>query len=308
MRLLILPNVGLLTDDQVIAVKAFVARGGGLIASGATSLCDRWGDARADLPLADVLGVRVPADHPWRDPLKRRQAAAENSQTYLRLTPELRANTYGPHPAGEPAARGSRHAVLRGFDDTDILPFGGSVTSLTVDPSAQVLLTFVPPRPAFPPEAVWTRNDRTDVPGVIVHERAGSGRVVFFAADLDRRFARENNPDFGNLIANAVRWAARDAIPLQVEGPGLLDWHVYRQSNRVILHCVNLTNEGSWRAPIDELIPVGPLRVGVHLADGVTARRVRLLASDREAPVRVEAGWARFELTSILDHEVIVIE
>jgi hypothetical protein len=229
-------------------------------------------------------------------------------QTYLRLTPELRANAYGPHPAGEPAARGSRHPVLRGFDSTDILPFGGSVTPLTVDPSAQVLLTFVPPRPAFPPEAVWTRNDRTDVPGLIVHERAGSGRVVFFSADLDRRFARDNNPDFGNVIANAVRWAAQDAIPLQVDGPGLLDWHLYRQLSRVILHCVNLTNQGTWRAPIDELIPVGPLRVGLQLPGGVTARRVRLLASDREVPVRVDGGWARFELTSVLDHEVIVID
>lgn len=308
MRLLILPNLGLLTDEQIAAVRAFVSRGGGLIATGAASLCDRWGDPRPDLGLADVLGVRLPADHPWRDPARRREWAGTSAQTYLRLTPELRATVYGPHPPGEPAASGTRHPVLKGFEATDILPFGGSLEALDVAPGAQVLATYVPPRPAFPPEAVWTRNDRTDRPGLIVHERPGAGRVVYFAADLDRRFARENNPDFGNLMANVVRWAAKDDIPLQVEGPGLLDWHVYRQPARAILHCVNLTNEGTWRAPIDELIPVGPLRVRVQLPQGVRGRRVRLFVADREIAIRLDRGWVQFELTSVVDHEVMVVE
>ncbi len=315
LRVLILPNLGLLTDEQAAAVRAFAGRGGGLIATGATSLCDRWGDARADLALGDVLGVRLPSDHASRDPAGRRRSAAENVQTYLRLTPELRAGVYGPHPGGEPAAAGTRHPVLDGFGQTDILPFGGSLGTLTVDPSAQVLLTFVPPRPAFPPEAVWSRDTVTDLPGLVVKEgvaaapgRPGAGRVVYLAADLDRRFARENNPDFGNLLANAVRWAANGDIPLEVDGPGLLDWHLYRQPGRAILHCVNLTNEGTWRAPLDELIPVGPLRVRVRPPGDVRARRVRLLVADRVIPARVQAGWTTFELPSVLDHEIAVVE
>ncbi len=310
LRLLILPNLGLLTDDQVAAVRAFVNRGGGLVATGAASLCDRWGDVRPDLALADVLGVHVPADHVWRDPARRRQLAGESTQTYLRLTPELRAGVYGPHPGGEPAASGARHAVLNGFDDTDILPFGGSLGALGIDPAGHVLLTFVPPRPAFPPEAVWSRNTVTDLPGLVVKEpaSASAGRVAYFAADLDRRFARDNNPDFGNLLANAVRWAVRDDIPLQVEGPGLLDWHLYHQPGRAIAHCVNLTNEGTWRAPIDELIPVGPLRARIRLPQDVRGSRVQLLVSQRRPAVQVQNGWAAFELQSVLDHEVAVIE
>jgi hypothetical protein len=308
LRTLVLPNLGSMTDAQVAAVRAFSARGGGLVATGATSLFDPWGDARPDLALADVLGVQLPTDHPWRDEATRRQWAAENSHTYLRLTPELRAQVSGPRAPDEPPAAGTRHPALKGLEETDIVSYGGSLAAVEVDPSARVLLTFVPPRPAFPPEAVWSRHTKTQVPGLVVRERAGAGRVAYLAADLDRRFARDHSPDLGRLLANLVRWTAREDIPLAVEGPGLLDCHLYRQPGRLVLHVVNLTNAGTWRAPIDELVPVGPLRVRVRLTEEVRGRAVRLLVSGRIPAVEVRDDWAEFLVDSILDHELAVIE
>jgi Hypothetical glycosyl hydrolase 6 len=307
LRALVLPNLGAMTDTQVAAVRAFAGRGGGLVATGVTSLFDSWGDPRNDFALADLLGVRLPKVHPLRDEAARRQWAAESSQTYLRLVPELRARVPGPHAPDEPEAAGTRHPALKGFDETDILAYGGSLAPLDVDPSAQALLTFVPPRPAFPPEAVWSRHTKTEIPGLVVSERVGSGRVAYLAADLDRRYGRDNFPDLGNLLANLVRWTARDDIPLAVLGPGLLDCHLYRQPGRLILHCVNLTNEGTWRGPIDELVPVGPLRVRVRLPEDVPGRALRLLVSGRRPALDVRDGWAGFPLDSILDHEVAVV-
>ena len=92
-----------------------------------------------------------------------------------------------------------RHPVLRGFEDTDILPFGGVIESLRVEANAIVPLTFVPAFPIYPPETAWMRKPRTDVPGLILNERPGHGRVAFLPADLDRRFARDNLPDHGDL-------------------------------------------------------------------------------------------------------------
>jgi hypothetical protein len=307
LRAVVLPNLGALTDAQVAALRAFARRGGGLVATGATSLLDPWGDPRPDFALAEVLGVRLPKGHPLRDEGARRQWAAANDHTYLRLQPELRARVPGPHAPDEPPAAGVRHPALSCFEETDILPFGGSLAPIDVDPSVQVLLTFVPPRPAFPPEAVWSRTPRTDIPGLVVSARPDAGRVVYLAADLDRRYARDNFPDLGNLLANLVRWAAHDDVPLAVEGPGLLDCHLYRQPGRVILHCVNLTNAGTWRGPIDELLPVGPVRVRIRLPDDVRERGVRLLVSGRRLSLDVRGGWAGFSLGSILDHEVAVV-
>jgi len=308
LKLLILPNLGTMTDAHLASVRKFVENGGGLIASGATSLCDQWGDPRADLALADLFGVHLPADHFLRSEAGRRQNAAISTQTYLRLTPELRAQVDGPHPAGEPPVVGTRHEVLRGFEHTDIIPFGGEIAALTLEPSAQVLLTLVPNRPASPPEMIWTQNDHTTIPGLILNERAGFGRVVYLAADLDRRYARDNMADSEHLLINLVRWAAKGDLPLTVDGPGLIDSHLYQQPGRALVHLVNLTNTNAWRGPVEELIPVGPLKISLRLPDGVAGKNLRLLVSDQKPALSVVDGWASFALPSILDHELAIIE
>jgi hypothetical protein len=115
-------------------------------------------------------------------------------------------------------------------------------------------------------------------------------------------------PDHGNLLANLVRWASRDTIPLQAHGAGLLNCELYHQPGRAIVHVVNLTSAGSWRAPVDELIPVGPLQVRVRPPAGVRARTARALVGGRALPVTMENGWASVQLASVTDHEVIVLE
>jgi hypothetical protein len=152
------------------------------------------------------------------------------------------------------------------------------------------------------------REPKTDIPALILRELGNSGRIAFLPADIDRRFAKDNLPDHGNLLANLVRWASSDDIPLQVEGRGLIDCHIYRQAGRLILHLVNLTSAGTWRAIVDELIPVGPFHVRVRLPADVPGRGVRSLVSPLRTETAVSQGWAAFDVTSILDHEVVVID
>jgi len=213
----------------------------------------------------------------------------------------------GPHTGQEPAITGERHPVLRGFDETDVLGFGGMLEPISVDPSALVLATFIPPFPVSPPEDDWMRTPKTSIPALILNERSGQGRVAFLPADLDRRYARDNLPDHGDLLANLVRWTARYDLPLKVEGPGLIDCQLYSQPGRVIVHLVNLTNAGTWRGPVDELIPVGPLRLAVKLPDGVDGGDLRLLVSSRPQAATFQGGWSHFDIPSLLDHEVAVI-
>jgi hypothetical protein len=75
----------------------------------------------------------------------------------------------------------------------------------------------------------------------------------------------------------------------------------------LILHLVNLTSAGTWRQPVDELIPIGPLHVRVKLPADVNGKRARLLVAGKAVAVGAVAGWSRFEVKSILDHEVSVI-
>lgn len=305
--LLVLPNLGAMSDAQIASVRRFVERGGGLIATGESSLFNEWGDPRPDFGLADLFGAHVSESERASDEARRKRIAHDTAHTYLRLTPERRARVDGPQVGTEPLVTSERHEVLRGFEETDILPFGGVLEPLRVNANAQVLMTFVPAFPIYPPETAWMREPKTDVPGLILNSSTGGGRVAFLPADLDRRFARDNLPDHGNLLANLARWAAKDEIPLIIEGAGLIDCHLYRQPGWLILHLVNLTSAGTWRQPVHELIPIGPLQVRVKLPADVHGKRLRFLASGQAVTAGSTAGWKRFEVKSIMDHEVVVI-
>jgi hypothetical protein len=279
LKVLILPNLAAITDAQCAAVRKFVAAGGALIATGVTSLYNEFGDARNDFGLADLFGAHFTgtagAEKSW---------ATQSQHTYLRLSAELRS-----------------HAVLNGFDETAFVPFGGALGPLRLDAGTSVPLTYIPPFPVYPPETSWMRQEKTDIPGLVL-----KGRVAYLPADLDRRYNRDSLPDYANLLANIVRWAASGEIPLRVEGAGLFDCNLYTQPGRVIAHVVNLTATG--RMPIDELIPVGPLKIEVRLPAAVRGRSMKLLVSGRLGTVAVKNGWASIELASVLDHEVLVIE
>ena len=280
--LLVLPNLGAMSDAQVASVRRFVERGGGLMATGESQPVRRMGRPAPGFRPGRL--VRRPCDRPARagDEARRKKHASDTAHTYLRLNPEL------PRPRGRPAdrrrtghhrrappgaarLRGNRHPALRRRAGA---PPGGCA-------GAEVLVTFVPAFPIYPPETAWMREPKTNIPGLILNTTPAGARVAFLPADLDRRFARDNLPDHGDLLANLIRWAAKDDIPLAVEGPGLIDCHLYRQPGRLILHLVNLTSAGTWRQPVHELIPVGPLKLRVQRPADVRGKRVRLLVAGK---------------------------
>jgi hypothetical protein len=151
------------------------------------------------------------------------------------------------------------------------------------------------------------RHPTSSVPALVLNEPFVDSRVAYLPADIDRCFGRDNLPDHADLLANLVRWVAHESIPLKVEGSGLIDCHLYQQEDRLILHVVNLTSAGTWRAPIHELIPVGPLKIRVKLPERVSGRTVRLLVAENDVRIAKEDGWACFDVPWVTDHEVAVI-
>jgi hypothetical protein len=307
LSLLVLPNLGVMTDDQVEGVRRFVKAGGNLIATGESSLYNEWGDRRSDYALSDLFGVHTEARNKSISAINLRKSAVETYHTYLRLTPELRKIVDGPQTGLEPTVTGERHPVLKGFDETDIISYGGILESVRIDTGAEVLMTFVPRFPIYPPETAWMRVPKTDIPGLILNTLSNGSRIAYLPADLDRQFGRYNLPDHGNLLANLIRWAAKDNIPLAVECAGLVDCNIYHQPDRLVLHIVNLTSAGTWRQPVDEFIPIGPVNVRIRLPEDVNGRNLRLLVSDQKISSFTDKGWIHFTISSISDHEVAVI-
>jgi hypothetical protein len=168
-------------------------------------------------------------------------------------------------------------------------------------------MTFIPEFPIYPPETAWMREPKTDIAGLVVNTLPNGSRVAFMPADIDRQFARYNLPDHGDLLANIIRWASKGDIPLNVDAVGLLDCNLYHQPGRMIMHVTNLTSAGTWRQPVHELIPIGPVSIRIKLGKDVKGDKLNLLVSGEKASAKVRDGWSEFQIKSILNHEVIVI-
>ena len=317
-RAIVLPNIGALTEQHCQALRAYVAGGGGLVATGETSLYDEWGDRRPDFALADLFGA-----HATGQTLPQRTSAASTDArrgepTYLRFV-----DAPGDRP--EPLRAGPSGAFQAGWDETAHLPFGGDLTlTRPAGGNERVALTYIPPFPTHPPEFSYMTVERTSLPCLYLNEQRDEkqGRVAYLPADVDRLYWRSNQPDHADLLAGLVRWAAHDELPVRVEGPGLVDVHAYVQggpqpesgsgsvdgAERVIVHLVNLTHANGWKAPVDELIRIGEFRVSVDLPRGHRATGARLLVEGGEAAVETRGGSAIAVVPGVRDHEVVVIE
>ena len=308
---LILPNLGALSDAHISALYDFVSNGGSLIVTGQSARFDLQGQPRPSFPFADLLGVQplgaahgslTPTGAAWED---------WSQHSYLRLHPAMSPDVYGPHPIPEPLPLGERHPVLAGFESTNLLPFGGQLEVVSAAAGTSVPLTWTPPCPVYPPETAYMREDETALPALVLREQAGGGRTAYLAADLDRSYARNPLPDWQRLLANLTRWAAGESLPLEVDGPDLLDCRLYRQSvpaggQRLILHLVNLT--GSEPRPAYEFVPVGPLQVRLRLPAGCAQPvQARLLVAGRDLPVQFAHPWLHLEIPRIVDHEVLTV-
>ena len=307
LSLLVLPNMGIISENQVAAIKRFVEKGGGILATGESSLYNLWGDRISDFALANIFGVHCEKNKNASSDETKRNNPDRTLHTYLRLSPELRRNVDGPKTGDEPVPDGKRHDVLKGFEETDILEFGGTLENLKVDSGAEVVLTFIPEFPIYPPETAWMREPKTEIPGLILNTLPSGARIAFMPADIDRQYARYNLPDHGKLLENAVRWASKDSVPLKVESVGLIDCNLYHQPNRLILHVVNLTSAGTWRQPTEEFIPVGPVKIAIKLSDNVQGKKLKLLVSEEDISGEIKDGWVNFTIPSVTDHEVVLV-
>jgi hypothetical protein len=280
---LILPNIAALSESQCAQLRAFVERGGGLIATLETSLYDQWGVKRNEFGLADLFGVTFKGgiDGPMQN-------------SYLRLETD---------PVTD-----RRHPLLAGLEDAQRIING--VRRVQVEPTLPLThspLTLIPSYPDLPMEKVYPRGLKSAVPQVYLRE-SGTGRVVYFPWDIDRTFWEVLAVDHFKLLRNAVTWVTNEEPPVTVTGPGVLDVTAWQQKTSLTVHLVNLTNPMMMKGPVRELIPVGPQEVRVCLPEGMRPKKVRLLAVEKSLRVERSGRYLRVSVPSILDHEVVAVD
>ncbi|HEV8132463.1 MAG TPA: alpha-amylase family protein [Acidobacteriota bacterium] len=292
-KLLILPNVAALSDDQCTVLRRYVERGGSLLATFETSLYDQWGVRRRDFGLADLFGVTFAG---------RVEGPMHNS--YLSI--EKDSTTGKHHPILFELENAER--IINGVWRLEVkAPSDRQSTGSVGGHRQSPPLTLIPPYPDLPMEEVYPRIPKTDIPGVHLREMTGS-RIVYFPWDIDRTFWEVMCVDHGRLLRNAVEWATNEERPVAVIGPGVLDVTIWRQKDSMTVHLVNLTNPMMMKGPFRELIPVGEQRVRVRLPENRKARKVQLLVNEKSPRVEETPGYLQVTVPSVLAHEVVAID
>jgi hypothetical protein len=176
-QVLVLPNVALLDDEEVAAVRRYVENGGHLYASGATSLLGPSG-TRYAFGLTDVFGVR------W-------EGTSREIVTFSEPT-EAGNLFFGDFDHRRPLAVHGRHEhVDLAADDATAL---ATLTLPYTDPteSAYALIITDPP------------GIRTARPSIVTRAH-GRGRVIYAAAPIEAEPHATQRDVFASLIFDLVR-------------------------------------------------------------------------------------------------------
>lgn len=279
-KVLILPNIAALSNAQCDQLRAFVARGGSIIASQETSLYDENGVRRENFALADLFGV---------DWTGKYEGPMLNS--YIRL--EHDTDPKSPFFAGlENAPR-----IING------------VHRLIVTPHARFTetpFTLIPSYPDLPMEKVYPRVERTDISCVYLRE--AGGRIAYFPFDIDRTFWEVLATDHLQVLRNTLHWALNETPSVTVKGPGLMDMTAWRNPRSITVNMVNLTNPMALKGPYRDFFPIGAQTVKLNLPDRIQATEARLLVAGKTVPIERSDNALSITVPSVLDHEVVAID
>ncbi len=272
---LLLPNVALLSDHQCRQLEAYAAGGGSLFATFETGLYDERGKPRADFGLARLF---------------------EMNRT---------AGVQGPKGNSYYARILRQHEILRGFENTAVLP--GAEFRVPVEASgAELVLAVLPPYPAFPPEMVYPRVEITAEPAIVLREH-GHSRLAYIPGDVDRSFWRSGDPDLSRLTRNVIAWLIRDRAPVSVTGDGMIEVFAWETEPGFALHLLNYTNPNMLRGWFTSTCPIGPQRVRAELPEGIDGARVDLLRAGSSVPLKRSGRTVEFTVPEVQDYEVAII-
>jgi hypothetical protein len=300
-KVLVLPNAACLSDAQCDAIRKYVERGGGVVASLDTGLCDEFGTPRKEPALADVLGVKhngIAVAGKIDDKIDENFART--------LPPEYWTKRKGVWDFKRSANPGTI------TDNAKFNALVGKATATFKGPVARVELL-----PATRLEATVRAKDNTkadDLPAITTCTR-GEARIAYFAAGIDAAHYSLSYPYYRVLLAQAIRWAASAPPPVEVTAPMCVQVNTVRQTKngeRLVIHLLNNVNTTAGHGlpaeevPLrEEVIPIHDIAVSLT---GYNVKEVRLEPGAEKLKFAVAGDTVWFTVPKLHVHAMAVVE
>ena len=300
-KVLVLPNAACLDDRQCDAITKFAERGGGVVASLDTGLCDEFGTPRKTPALSDVLGVT------HKGAAVAGKLDDKLDENFARTLPpeywQRRKGVWDFKRSGRPLS------VLESDKLTALLgkgtvTFKGPVARVDVLPGAATEATV---------RAKGSPNPE-DLPAV-VSRKFGDAKVVYLAAGIDAAHYSLSYPYYRVALAQAMRWAASSAPPVEVEAPMCAHAVTMRQKKdgeRLVIHLYNDVNTTAGHGLPAEEVPLREEVIPIHdIRVTLTGYAVKSVRQEPEG-VALEAKKAGDAVTFVVPklnvHTMAVVE
>ncbi len=276
-KVLILPNTACMSAASMAAVRDFVAAGGGLVATGSTSLYDEQGVARSDFGLADLF-----------------KASKMGSSVSL----VSRATVLGTVFTRNQAVL-SKMLNPYGNNSTYI----GDAIPVSVTSGGAIMATVCSDSACTVTYPLYVSNSNT-----------GAGRVAYLPAGIDAAFYKCPYPYEGVLLADAVSWATSAVPRVTIVGPKSLQATFFTQNNgkRIVIHLLNATNSRGAHAlptgdvPVrDEVVPLSDIQVWF---EDVTPSSITLQPENAPLTPTHQGGRTEVIVGTLQQHSMVVAD
>jgi len=297
-KVVVLPNTACMSQREVEAFRAFVEQGGGLVGSYEVSAGNEWNQPYPQPALGDVFGLRRLGD------------TSDFTDTYFQVAE-------GDHPVADELYRQRPITCMQ------------KQTLVEATGASETLAHVVFPYTEWKPDRYTSIHNNP--PGVMTSRPAilanahGKGRAVYFSAQIGLMYATASYWEARQLIANAVRWAAAERAPVEVDGPVCIELTAWDQAghNRRVAHLVNvqsdITRTVSMKSDtgssarenlhvIHDILPVHDIELRFQVPAGKRLKQVMMQPEGTPLTTRAEDGWVTVRAPKVHVHEAIVIE
>ncbi len=267
-KVVVLPNVLMVDQEEVDALREYVRAGGNLYASKYTSLITKGGVRKPNFMLSDVFGCS------WDGETKERYTYIAPAEKFVSLFPE-----YSPkYPVG--------------MDATQM--------KLRIHPGAETVGTLVLPY-SDPADPDRFSSIHSNPPGINTHQPAavlnqfGKGKVLYVAGELER------SDLYLDILGNLLRLLYNE-FTFEAAAPPPVEITALRQEdkNRLLINCVNFQEQ----LPN---IPVEGIAMKVRLA-GRKPRQLLLLPEETKIPFRTSGDLVEFTLPRLETFRMLALD
>ncbi len=281
--LLILPNIGFLTDAEVAAITRYVDAGGALLATGRTSLYQEAGHAlRDNFALCDLLGVdRINCDPDRLDDYHNHFWPAGSFDVYARTVADTWLAKSYPHEIWPI----NRYELIAPRGDTEVIAhvvFGG-------------------------------REDEPLWPALTCRE-VGNGRVVYLAAPVEEIHLAYRMPMIRDVLGAIVDWLVPSGRPLEMTGPDQLLAIPNAKPDVQVLFLINHTGERTegvsemwprFSRQFNYVPPVQDVNVRWRMTSPSTPKRVWELSSGADVDFTIDGPCLNMALDRVEQYAMI---